>query len=243
MVFDRARRPHTHDAQIGFFPCGYNEDVWQRCLFVDPRQYFDDVSVRLAPNAESVIVLANPVQPHSEGEIVLKSADPADHPDIRMNYFGDPHDMPVMLAVMRRVLDVVAHWPSGHAHRPPARSAVSGQQARAHRRRHAERRTARRPGPSLFVDGLPPDDELPDRQCRGPGTARDRGRSTARGRRERDAQRGERQHERGVDHDRREGGGDAGRRSRRATARSRRQGCTHDNAPGAHERQEIRRFT
>ena len=29
---------HTHDAQIGFFPCGYNEDVWQRCLFVDPQQ-------------------------------------------------------------------------------------------------------------------------------------------------------------------------------------------------------------
>ena len=71
--------------------------------------------MRLAPNAESIIVLANPVQPHSEGEIVLKSADPADHPNIRMNYFGDPHDMPVMIAVMRRVLDVVAHWPSGHA--------------------------------------------------------------------------------------------------------------------------------
>ena len=44
---------HTHDAQIGFFPCGYNEDIWQRCLFVDPEQYFDDVSMRLAPNAES----------------------------------------------------------------------------------------------------------------------------------------------------------------------------------------------
>ena len=33
-----------------------------------------------------MIVLANPVQPHSEGEIVLSSADPADHPTIRMNY-------------------------------------------------------------------------------------------------------------------------------------------------------------
>ena len=46
-----------------------------------------------------MIVLANPVQPHSEGEIVLTSADPADHPDIRMNYFDDPHDMEVMIAV------------------------------------------------------------------------------------------------------------------------------------------------
>jgi len=33
------------------------------------------------------------------------------HPDIRMNYFDDPHDMAVMVAVLRRTLDVVAHWP------------------------------------------------------------------------------------------------------------------------------------
>ena len=33
---------HTHDAQIGFFACGYNADIWQRCLRVDPDEYFDD---------------------------------------------------------------------------------------------------------------------------------------------------------------------------------------------------------
>ena len=103
---------HTHDAQIGFFACGYNADIWRGCLRVDPDEYFDDPTVRLGPDAESVIVLANPVQPHSEGEIVLASADPLEHPDIRMNYFADPHDMEVMVAVIRRVLDVVAHWPS-----------------------------------------------------------------------------------------------------------------------------------
>ena len=103
---------HSHDAQIGFFACGYNTDLWSGCLRVDTDQYFDDASRRLAVDAQSMIVLANPVQPHSEGEIVLESADPADHPVIRMNYFGDPHDMKVMLAVMRRVLDVVAHWPA-----------------------------------------------------------------------------------------------------------------------------------
>ena len=81
---------HTHDAQIGFFPCGYNTDIWLRCLRVDTDQYFDDASKRLAADAESMIVLANSVQPHSEGEIVLESANPADHPAIRMNYFGDP---------------------------------------------------------------------------------------------------------------------------------------------------------
>jgi choline dehydrogenase-like flavoprotein len=103
---------HTHDAQIGFFACGYNPDIWLRCLRVDTNQYFDDASKRLAADAESMIVLANPVQPHSEGEIVLESANPTDHPVIRMNYFGDPHDLKVMVSVIRRVLEVVAHWPA-----------------------------------------------------------------------------------------------------------------------------------
>ena len=103
---------HSHDGQVGFFACGYNPDLWQRCLRVDTDDYFDDAPRRLAADAESMIVLANPVQPHSEGEIVLKSADPTDHPDIRMNYFGDPYDMTVMVAVIRRVLDIVAHWPA-----------------------------------------------------------------------------------------------------------------------------------
>jgi choline dehydrogenase len=103
---------HTHDAQIGFFICGYNDDIWRTCLKVDPATYFDDPAVRLAPDAESVIVLANPVQPHSEGEIVLTSADPAASPDIRMNYYGDPYDMEVMVAVLRKTLDIVDNWPA-----------------------------------------------------------------------------------------------------------------------------------
>ena len=102
---------HTHDAQLGFFASGYNRDIWLRCLRVDPDEYFGDGDLRLGPDEESVFVLANPVQPHSEGEIVLVSADPVQQPDIRMNYFGDPHDMEVMVAVLRRALDVVAHWP------------------------------------------------------------------------------------------------------------------------------------
>ena len=105
---------HSHDAQIAFIPCGYNYDLWHSCLNVDTAQYFDDASRRLAPDAESMIVLANPVLPHSEGEIVLESADPAVHPAIRMNYFGDAHDLKVMVAVLRRALEIVAHWPSHH---------------------------------------------------------------------------------------------------------------------------------
>jgi choline dehydrogenase-like flavoprotein len=103
---------HTHDAQIAFIPCGYYYDLWHSCLNVDTALYFDDASKRLAPDEESIIVLANLVQPHSEGEIVLESGDPAAYPAIRMNYFGDAHDLKVIVAVLRRTLEVMAHWPS-----------------------------------------------------------------------------------------------------------------------------------
>ena len=103
---------HSHDAQIAFVPCGYNQELWHWCLNVDTAKYFDDVTARMAADAESMIVLANPVLPHSEGEIVLESADPAVHPAIRMNYFADDHDLKVMVAVLRRALEIVAHWPA-----------------------------------------------------------------------------------------------------------------------------------
>jgi choline dehydrogenase len=105
---------HSHDGQIAFIPCGYNYDLWHSCLRIDTSQYFDDPAKRLTPDAESMIVLANPVLPHSEGEVVLKSGDPLEHPEIRMNYFDDPHDLKVMVAVVRRALDIVAHWPAQH---------------------------------------------------------------------------------------------------------------------------------
>ena len=114
---------HTHDAQIGLFACGYDVPTWTAVLRIDPEEYFEDPSVALAPEAESIILLANPVQPHSEGEVVLASADPTAHPDIRMNYFGDPHDMRVMVAIQRRCLEIAAHWPGdrlGPLQVPPA---------------------------------------------------------------------------------------------------------------------------
>ena len=105
---------HTHDAQIAVFTCGYNADIWRGCLRVDPNEFFADPETTLGPNAESMIVLANPVQPHSEGEIRLLSADPLAAPDISMNYFGDPHDMAVMIAVWRRALAIVEQLRAEH---------------------------------------------------------------------------------------------------------------------------------
>jgi choline dehydrogenase-like flavoprotein len=106
---------HSHDGQIAFIACGYNYDLWHHCLNIDTAQYFDDASKRLAADAESMIVLANPVLPHSEGEIAIESPDAVVYPRIRMNYFTDPHDMKVMIAVLRKALDIVAHWPADHS--------------------------------------------------------------------------------------------------------------------------------
>ena len=44
--------------------------------------------------------------PHSEGEIILQSADPAVPPKIDFNYFADPHDLKVMVALMRKSLEI-----------------------------------------------------------------------------------------------------------------------------------------
>ena len=67
-----------------------------------------------------------------------------------MNYYGDPHDMEVMIAVVRRVLDVVAHWPRprdiGPLMVPPSLAAKHGHVAG----RHAERRAARGSRASLL---------------------------------------------------------------------------------------------
>ena len=110
--------PHTHDAQIGLFACGYNEDIWRALLRIDPQTFFDDPTVTLAPTAENMIVLANPVQPHSKGEVLLSSADPLAAPDIRYNYYGDPHDMAVMTAVVRKTLAIQAQLRDEHGAGP-----------------------------------------------------------------------------------------------------------------------------
>jgi choline dehydrogenase-like flavoprotein len=106
---------HTHDAQIGFFACGYNADLWSALLRVDADEFLADPATQLGPDATSMLLLTMLVQPHSEGEIVLTSPDPTVHPDIRMNYYNDPHDLPVMVAAMRRSLDIAAAWPNNRA--------------------------------------------------------------------------------------------------------------------------------
>ena len=102
---------HSHDAQIGFVPCGFNADIIGNCINIDLAQMLDDPERILAPDAESVMFLASNAIPRSQGEIVIASADPAAPPAIHMNYFADPHDLKVMVSIMRRVLEIAANWP------------------------------------------------------------------------------------------------------------------------------------
>ena len=120
---------HTHDAQIGLLACGYTPDIWRHLFRVDPAAYFADPEAALSADAETVIVLPNPVQPHSEGEVCLVSADAADAPRIDLNYLADPHDVTVIVAVMRRALEIVSHWPGegiGALMVPPALAEAHG---------------------------------------------------------------------------------------------------------------------
>jgi choline dehydrogenase-like flavoprotein len=115
---------HSHDAQIGYVPCGYDKGFIGDLLRINVAEFFRNPEEILAVTQENMILLANPVQPHSTGEIVLASADPAAPPIIRMNYLTDPHDLKVMVAVMRKALAIVDHWPGpikpGPLNVPPA---------------------------------------------------------------------------------------------------------------------------
>jgi len=123
---------HTHDAQIGLLACGYTPDIWRHLFRVEPADYFADPEAALSPSAETVVVLPNPVQPHSEGEVRLVSSDVGDAPRIDLNYLADPYDVTVMVAVMRRALEIVDHWPGdglGSLLVPPALAEAHGHTA------------------------------------------------------------------------------------------------------------------
>ena len=166
-------------------------------------------------------MLPNPVQPHSEGEVRLASSDPADAPRIDLNYLDDPHDVAVFIAVIRRALEIVDHWPGdgiGPLMVPPALAEAHG---------HT---TGDVPSDALLEDmfrhyALTVYHEtstcrmgsVVDAELRVHGVA-----APARRRRQRHADRRQRQHQRRRDHDRREGRRDDRRGPRGEAGRDRR---------------------
>jgi choline dehydrogenase len=100
-----------HDIEIIFFMTGANEEFQRTIMNIDTARFFDDAGKRLANDAENLVLLPHPVLPRSRGEIVLDNADPGAAPAIRMNYYDDPHDLRVMVAAIRRAMDIAKHWP------------------------------------------------------------------------------------------------------------------------------------
>jgi choline dehydrogenase-like flavoprotein len=100
-----------HDIEIIFFLTGGNEGFLRTILNIDTARFFDDAVQQVGDGSENLLLLPHPVLPRSRGEIVLGGADPAAPPIIRMNYYDDPHDLRVMVAAIRRTMDITAHWP------------------------------------------------------------------------------------------------------------------------------------
>lgn len=101
---------HTHDGQIGLVPTCYGPDVLGDRIFYDLDDLLGDPDKITAPDAENITLLASNCVPHGEGEIIIKSSDPGVHPEIKLNYFDDPHDLKVMVAIMRKVLEIAEKW-------------------------------------------------------------------------------------------------------------------------------------
>jgi choline dehydrogenase len=103
--------PYSHDAQISFMPGGVTADLFPNQFNMDGAMLVGDIDATFAADAENIYLIPQLELPRSEGEIVIESADPAVPPRIDMNYYADPVDLKVMVAVMRRCLGIAANWP------------------------------------------------------------------------------------------------------------------------------------
>ncbi len=104
---------YSHDAQISFMPGGVDSGLIANQLNMDEAQFSHDTEKVFGPEAENIFLINQLELPRSAGEVVIESADPAVQPRINMNYFADPVDLKVMVAMMRRSFDIAANWPGG----------------------------------------------------------------------------------------------------------------------------------
>lgn len=108
---------HTHDAQLAFLPCGYNKEIWGGLFSYDIEKYFGSAEAAdklMGPTSQNVMLIAHIVRPHSEGEVLLASADVKAQPEIRFNYMSDSegHDLKVFKSVCKRALAIGKAMPS-----------------------------------------------------------------------------------------------------------------------------------
>ncbi len=102
---------YSHDCQITFMPGGIESSLIGNQLNYHEEMFADDITATFGLDSENVYLINQLQLPRSAGEVVIESADPAVQPRIDMNYYADPIDLKVMVAMMRRSLDIMAHWP------------------------------------------------------------------------------------------------------------------------------------
>lgn len=102
---------YSHDCQITFMPGGIESSLIGNQLNFHEEMFSDDVATEFGLDSENVFLINQLQLPRSAGEIVIESADPTMQPRIDMNYYADPMDLKVMVAMMRRSLDIMANWP------------------------------------------------------------------------------------------------------------------------------------
>ena len=111
LVFDRPRRPPRSRRADRFRSLWVRSRLVAGCLNVHTDGYLDDTNRRLAPNAIDHRFRQSCVAAQRGGDRPreFRSQRPAHDPH---ELFGDDYRLKVMVAVLRRALDVVAHWPS-----------------------------------------------------------------------------------------------------------------------------------
>ncbi|MEO0463304.1 MAG: GMC family oxidoreductase N-terminal domain-containing protein [Pseudomonadota bacterium] len=106
---------HSHDMQISFTPVVYDADFYGRLCNYDLEAMAGDPDHVFDPTKPRMVLVANPVLQKSEGEVVITSPDPHVHPQIKLNYYSDPHDLKQMVAALRICLKLADKWPGGKA--------------------------------------------------------------------------------------------------------------------------------
>jgi choline dehydrogenase len=101
----------THDGQIGFVPTRYGADILQERMGFDLVQMFGEEHAIVGPEEEFVVFLASNCVPRSEGELIIRSPDASVPPHIDLNYFDDPYDLKVLVAIQRKAFEIAANWP------------------------------------------------------------------------------------------------------------------------------------
>ncbi|WP_219895184.1 GMC family oxidoreductase [Aquisediminimonas profunda] len=102
---------YSHDCQITFMPGGIESSLIGNQLNFQEEMFADDIATTFGLDSENVYLINQLQLPRSSGEVVIESADPTVQPRIDMNYYADPVDLKVMVAMMRRSLDIMANWP------------------------------------------------------------------------------------------------------------------------------------